>query len=377
MYSPLHVIALNIPWPANYGGVIDIYYKLLALKKVGVEIILHCFEYDRPQAQPLNAICHKVYYYPRTTGWKANCSLLPYNVYGRKDPLLLQRLQQDEYPILFEGLHSCYYLNHPSLRHRYKIFRACNIEHHYYHAIGFAERNLVKKIFYHLEAFRFARFERVVRHASLLLAVSQAETDYLRRQYPDKEVQFIPCFHENDAVTSQIGCSNFILYHGKLSVKENEEAALYMIKHIFSQVPYRCIIAGMDPSKALHQAAEPHSNITIEPNPSTERMQELMQTAQINMLFTFQGTGLKLKLLNSLFSGRHAIVNPIMLIGSGLDSLCHIAHSPKEAIDFCHSLMQTPFTQEEVDRRNALLFPAFSNQAQAELLVNFMKRQRG
>ena len=25
----LNIIAFNIPWPANYGGIIDVYYKLI------------------------------------------------------------------------------------------------------------------------------------------------------------------------------------------------------------------------------------------------------------------------------------------------------------------------------------------------------------
>ena len=41
--NTLHVIALNIPYPPNYGGVIDIYYKLLALHRLGVRLILHCY----------------------------------------------------------------------------------------------------------------------------------------------------------------------------------------------------------------------------------------------------------------------------------------------------------------------------------------------
>lgn len=374
MIETIHVIALNIPWPANYGGVIDIYYKLLAFHRAGMKIILHCFEYDRPQAEQLNTICSEVYYYPRVTGWQANLSLLPYNVYGRKAPQLLKRLLQDDYPILFEGLHSCYYLNHPSLRNRYKIFRACNIEHHYYQAIGDAEKNPLKKAFYYLEAFRFARFQKTVQYAHLLLAVSQAETNYLQEEFPNKQVKFIPCFHENDSITSQIGASDFILYHGKLSVKENEEAALYMIKHIFSQLPYHCIIAGMNPPDSLYQAASPYNNVKIEANPSSERMKELMQTAHINTLFTFQSTGLKLKLLNSLFSGRHTLVNPTMLVGSGLDSLCHIARTPQEAIDLCHKLFKIPFDQQDIQLRKDLLFPLFSNQAQIEVLIDIIRK---
>ena len=52
----LNVIALNIPYPANYGGVIDIYYKLVALHQNGVRIVLHCFEYERPHAPELEEV---------------------------------------------------------------------------------------------------------------------------------------------------------------------------------------------------------------------------------------------------------------------------------------------------------------------------------
>ena len=68
MEQYLNIIAFNIPWPANYGGIIDVYYKIKALKANGVKIILHCFEYERPHAPILETLCEKVYYYKRNTG---------------------------------------------------------------------------------------------------------------------------------------------------------------------------------------------------------------------------------------------------------------------------------------------------------------------
>ena len=93
----------------------------------------------------LEVICEEVHYYRRRTGWQTNISLLPYNVYSRKDERLLRNLRKDDYPILFEGLHTCYYLTDPELAGRIKIFRGCNIEHDYYHAIGQAEHHPLKK----------------------------------------------------------------------------------------------------------------------------------------------------------------------------------------------------------------------------------------
>ena len=346
----LHVIALNIPYPPNYGGVIDIYYKLLALHRLGVRLILHCYEYERPRAPELERICAEVHYYPRRTGLLANLTLEPYNVAGRRNERLVQRLLQDDAPILFEGLHTCFCIDDPRLAGRVKVFRSCNIEHDYYRAIGQAERHPLRRLFYRLEAWRFRRYLPHAAAADLVAAVSTTDTDALRRLLPASRVAFIPCFHAHDSVSTMPGRSDFILYHAKLSVKENEQAALYLIRHVFPRLaPARCIIAGMNPTPTL------------------------LREAQIHLLVTFQGTGLKLKLLNSLFAGRHVVVNPTMLAGSGLDSLCHIGATPDELVETCRRLMDVPFRDAELDARRRLLLPAFSNEAQARRLLEMIE----
>ena len=330
----LNIVSFNIPYPANYGGVIDVYYKLEALRACGVKLILHCFEYERPHAPELESICDKVFYYKRRTGVIANLTWLPYNVYSRKDHRLIENLLQNDYPILFEGLHSCYYMDDPRLRNRMKIFRECNIEHDYYRHLAKSGKGLVRNAFFKIEAMRFQAY--------------QAEP----------------------------GKSDYILYHGKLSVIENERAVLFLTKHVFSQLKHTCIIAGMNPTRLIREAAAPYPHIKVEANPSKERMDALIHNAQIHMLITFQDTGLKLKLLNSLFAGRHTIVNHLMLAGSGLDPLCHIADTPDEMIRACEQLMALPIDKEVIDKRKQLLFPAFSNEDQGIRLYKMIYDER-
>lgn len=368
----LNVIALNIPYPANYGGVIDIYYKLVALHQNGVRIVLHCFEYERPHAPELEEVCLKVYYYKRHTGLLRNLSLLPYNVYSRKDPALLKNLLSNDYPILFEGLHSCYYLNHPKLQQRFKIVRMCNIEHDYYRYLAESESKAIHRLFFQIEAFRFERYLPVIRHANLVLAVSLSDTHYLKQAFPKVRIEFMPCFHANERITALPGQSDYILYHGKLSVVENERAVLYLVEHVFSRLPYRCVIAGMGPSPTLRKAIAPYPHISLIANPDQATMDRLIHEAQIHMLITFQPTGLKLKLLNSLFAGRHTLVNHAMLAGSGLNALCHIADTPEEMIAACHQLMQQPLDAESLRQRELGLLPAFSNKAQGLRLKEFL-----
>ena len=62
----LHIVTHNVPFPANYGGVIDVFQKIKTLHALGVKIYLHCFTYDDRKEQPeLNKYCEKVFYYKR------------------------------------------------------------------------------------------------------------------------------------------------------------------------------------------------------------------------------------------------------------------------------------------------------------------------
>ena len=366
----LHVISFDIPFPANYGGAIDVFYKLKALNDCGVKIILHCFQYNRVQAPELESICEKVYYYHRNTSVFAHLSFLPYTVFSRKNDILIQNLTKDEYPILFEGLMSCYYIADTRIENRMKIYREANIEHDYYRELARSTKDLTNKLYFLIESFKFKVFETKLQAADSLIAVSQSDASQLKSRFPDKTVKFIPCFHPNNELISLPGKSNYLLYHANLSVPENEFAAIYLCEKVFSKLTHNCIIAGLNPTKRLRNTISKYPNIQLEANPDSERMNELVQQAQVNVLVTFQGTGLKLKLLNTLFMGRHVLVNKLMLEGSGLDVLCIISDIDIEQIQTCNRLMEIPFTTSDIELRKNILFPQFSNIEQAVILCD-------
>ena len=145
MNKHLHVVCFDNPYPPNYGGVIDVFYKLKALQQKGINITLHVFEYGRMRNNILDSICKHVYYYPRRTFVNPFIGTIPYIVSTRNHTQLLQNLQVNQYPILFEGLHSCFYLNHPLLQNRKKMVRMHNIEHDYYRKLEDVESNFFKK----------------------------------------------------------------------------------------------------------------------------------------------------------------------------------------------------------------------------------------
>ncbi|HET8963521.1 MAG TPA: mannosyltransferase, partial [Chitinophagales bacterium] len=136
MSDSLHIISFNVPYPPDYGGVIDVYYKIKALHAAGVKIHLHTFIYGRKESIELESLCTSVKYYKRKPMWQGIFTNKPMIVDSRRSSALLQNLLKDNYPILFEGLHACYYLNDSKLSKRLKLVRMHNNEAEYYFSLA-------------------------------------------------------------------------------------------------------------------------------------------------------------------------------------------------------------------------------------------------
>jgi hypothetical protein len=371
--NKLHLIAFNIPYPADNGGLIDVFCKIKAFQQAGVDILLHCYEYGREHAPELNAYCEKIYYYKRNTGKSLLFKNQPYIVAGRKSAALLETLKADDFPILFEGLHCCGLLDHPDLKNRVKLVRTHNVEHDYYRGLASAESNLFKRYYFSNEAAKLEQFESVLQHANGIFAISAADAAYFSGKYPGIPVSHVSAFHLNDQVNIEPGGSDFALYHGSLEVAENNYAALKLVKEVFNTLPYKLVIAGKNPSKELREACDASENVCLKYKVTTPEIQELVSRAHINILPTWQSTGIKLKLLLALFSGRHCLVNRPMVTGTGLESLCRIADTPEDMRKAVGELFSQKFTEEDIRHRKAILENGFSNRSGAEKIKNALQ----
>lgn len=370
--TSLHIISFDIPYPPSYGGVIDVFYKLKALHEKGVRIRLHCFEYKRARSEELNNYCEKVYYYKRRTGLAGVFSRLPYIVAGRNNRELIKNLLTDNAPILFEGLHSCYYLDDYRLAGRMKIYRESNIEHNYYLHLFRAEKNVFRKIYYLVESRRLRKYQPVLSHADVMLSVSETDTGYLQKTFPGQDVRTLPSFHENNSVAILPGKGDYILYQGNLTVAENRVAAEFLVREIFPASPLPCIIAGKDPPASLLRMAGSSPHIRVISNPTGEEMNSLIRNAQVNVMVTFQPTGLKLKLLNALFIGRFCLVNPEMLSGTHLSELCEIAPDAESMRMKLIQLCGEEISPEKIFDRTKVLEKLHSNKMLSEKLLEIV-----
>jgi len=365
----INIVAFDIPYPADYGGSIDIFYKLKALHSNGVQIILHCFKYNKDEQSELEKYCKKVIYYKRGKGFRFILSRLPYIVITRKNRQLLKNLEDNNYPILFEGLHTCYYLNSRKLRERRKIVRMHNIEHEYYLGLHDATIDFFKRIYYGQESRKLRRYEKILKHASQIISITCDDQKYFSEKYG--KTQCIPAFHPFDRITVEPGQGSYFLYHGNLAVEENQKAVRFLLYEVFNHLDIKLIIAGKNPEKDIENRSDKLENVELIANPSQEKMYELLKNAQGCVLPTFQDTGLKLKLLISLFSSRFVIANNTMVQHTALADLCEIAYTASEFQNALRDLAKQEFTTEMVDQRIKKL-EKFTNPFNSKELIKIL-----
>jgi glycosyltransferase involved in cell wall biosynthesis len=354
----IHVVAFDVPFPPDYGGVTDVFYRCRALKNAGYRVILHCFEYGRGRTHDSSAIADEVHFYARRKTLKDLFSSLPFIVATRNNSLLLQRLLTDGHPIIFEGQHTTFLLDHPALKDRKKLVRLHNVEWQYYKELAVRISSPAKRLFFQIESRKLRKHEAVLKTANVLACISQADLDYYRQRF--EQAVYIPVGFEQHPVTEEpLNREPYLLFHGNLSVAENVEAAHWLLK-AFDRYEGKneLVIAGKNPDKELIAACEKRSGVGLIANPGQQEMNRLIQSADAHLAIGFQQSGIKLKLLNALMSGKPCIATPQMVAGSGVEQLCTIVSSEEAFLQALTNLEPATASEQENQRKRVrVLFP--------------------
>ena len=338
----------------------------------GIKIHLHCFEYGRGEQPELEKYCEDVFYYRRKKYFRTPELRLPYIVSSRINPLLIKNLLQNNYPVLLEGIHCTYYLYSNQLAGRKVLVRLHNVEFQYYRQLARSASNVYKRMYYRIESRLLKKYEKVIAKKAKLLTVTTNDKETYESIFAAKDVEFLPVFLAFDKVGSETGTGSFCLYHGNLSVAENEKAALWLLDHVFPGMPMPFVIAGKNPSSFLKSRIEKNKNVELVQNPSQEKLDTLIKTAHIHLLPSFNSTGIKIKLLNALFNGRFVITNLASVQGTGLEELCVIAEEPRDYREILSQLSEVSFTENEILKRKEIVSSMYDNEKNAQQLIRWL-----
>lgn len=355
MTDYVHIVCFDAPSPPDYGGAIELFYKIEALAKSGKKIILHYFDYrEGRNRKGLEKYCVAVYAYTRNTGLKGLSLLKPYIVSSRINDELIQNLNRDRHPVLLEGIHCTGLLPHINKNNRKIIVRIHNNETAYYRQLAANEPNLLKRWYYSVESTQLAFYQKRLPHNCVYACLSETDKEYFAETLHLPDVCFIPCFIPWQSVNSLIGKGNYCLYHGNLSISENVKAVEWLIDHVFSTLEIAFVIAGKNITEEINARSSSYNHISVYNNPTNEHLTSLIKNAHINVLPVFNNTGVKLKLLHALFEGRFCITNNEGTAGSGINKGIAVANTVSEWGTAVRKLCARSFTQADILERSQL-----------------------
>lgn len=334
----IHIVSFDVPFPADYGGVIDVYNRAKALKETGFKVVLHVFEYGRGQNHVFQEIADAIFYYKRSSFLKSFLQRKGYITSSRISTELIQRLNESSSDlIILEGQHCSGIL--PFLK-RKAVVRIHNCEWEYYAALAEKETSFLKKIYFKREAKFLKKEEQFLKNTSLLCITKKEQEYYTNLGF---EAILVPTvFYTEVQSTTIYPTENYLLFHGNLSVSENVSAVQQLIsENKKEKFNFKVCIAGKNPSKELKEKVEA-AHFELIDSPDTTEMEKLIYGAKAHILLTNQATGIKLKLIHALSSNRPVIVNEKMIQGTGLENSCFVWDEKSSLSSFVNEVLQLP-----------------------------------
>ena len=312
--------------------------------------------------------CASIHYYKRDTAFKNALKRIPYIVQTRNDSKLLGTIQNDDFPILFEGLHTTFLLNHPTLKNRKKIVRLHNIEWLYYGKLLDLALGIKDKIYFYFEYKKLIKYQSILENSQALHCISSSDTAYYTNRFPNIPTTFIPAFHQNTEIKTKIGKGEYILFHGNLSITDNYLPIVRLLRNQLKNCQFPIIIAGKNPTEHLIETVQLFKNIQLISNPTHEDLETLIQNAHINIIFSEIETGVKLKLINTLFLGRFCFTNQAAVIGSELQNATILVNE-NDIEQQIKDYFQQEFTTEILTERIKYL-SLYNNKDNALQIIN-------
>ena len=128
----------------------------------------------------------------------------------------------------------------------------------------------------------------------------------------------------------------------------------------------------MNPPQHLSQIIDYEDNIELIDSPDDKTLYDLIRNAQINILVTAQSTGLKLKLLNTLFNGRFCLVNEKMVEELDVNGLCYVVNDMNSIRFAANELMNKTFDQHQIEKRRENMKRFYNIEEATDLLLKLI-----
>lgn len=369
MDNLLHIVTFEIPLPSDHDSAMDTFSMIRTLKEEGIHIHLHCFGVKDETHETLMQYCHQVNYYEETNIFERFSKKIPACI--KYSGTLQDDLLKDNEPILVEDIRATGFIDKEQINKGRIFLRHHIVEYRFFSSQADCSLAPIEKIYYKRESALLKGYTRRISHlVNKIWTATEDDSKSLRDDLKITNTETIGSFVPKEwEVKCQQGKGCCCLYHGDLNIPSNEAAVIWLIKEVFSKIAIPFLIAGKGPSLRLKYLTGQNPNICLIENPSPQELQDLISKAHIHVLPAVIKTGICLNLINSLYNGRHCLVNTELAKDSALAALLETADNADQFINSLQHLFNRPFSVPEKEMRHILLSERFNNQQKALQLI--------
>lgn len=348
MKTHLHIISPSVPWPPHDSRNIDIVEQLKLFHKEGIRVHLHYYCNDlNCHPTELNRYCESIHRYDcgEENRMDNSCD---------SNKKLLEAINQDDYPVLFESLHCTANLAILATSGRKIIVRMFDDECRNASHRAKEEMQLLKKFRLKKYSAKMKEYEDALPPNVLYVFSNRGNASMFMEDHQFNQTRFIPLLHPFNEIKAVTGSGNFFLYHGDLSDPYNEKAVVWLLEKVFNDVKINFVIAGKSPGKRIRKLGHLYAHTCLIADPSETEMEDLVRKAHSHVLPSFSYKSPELKLVRALHEGRHCIVNENAVKDTALAPACYVAETANAFKSLIWELHRKPFEEEEIRLRERL-----------------------
>ncbi len=330
------IVAADIPYPTIHGGRVDIYNRLISLKKANYTIDLAITYQEDLVVDDINhlkTLCNEIYTVKRSNTIKADfISSMPWQIENRKS---LKDIRFDkEYDIVFlEGDYVFLVLENKSLKYKKAILRVHNVEYKYFFNLALSALPNIKPFFYYVtDAIKFSYFSQLVLYKRVknLAFISFDEYNYFKSFKEFNSYCLFPSIQKSDLKPYKKDNSQTVLFIGSLFMPNNISAIKWYIKNVHNRIVmnnknYKLLIAGSTKGKdvsKLRELCDKYDNIELYTD--VKDLEELYTQSSVFINPMFHGAGVKIKSINALVNGLPLVSTKVGAEGTGFINKKHV-----------------------------------------------------
>jgi len=370
MQRSLNIISGHIPCPNTLGDAQQTYWLLEALVAAGIQVHLYTFnesdaKINTTNNSQLSKICSTIKTYPIHKGHRNFSFSAPYATSKYLNTQLINDVNENNFPILIEGLGPCGLVLSSALEHRKIWVRLLTYAPHYFRYLQERSSAPLKKLFYQREAVLSKRILKKINQRVNWIVTSETDKKIVEDLLLGGTIQILaPFTSKSNALTSKTGLGNYCLFQGNLSDAATHKTARWLLTHVFHNLKVPFVITGNNPAPSLTALAHEQPHTCIVANPSSSERQDMIEKAQIIIQPSFIKGSADEALLEGIKKGRHCLTNA--KLDTGVFGGCY--HQGTSANAFQEIIIQLyhhPFSEEEIETRKRWIATEKTNEVLA------------